>query len=228
MNKREASIQQTNVTETDWQRVRFTICLAIFGGTLGAVTVLVNFLSQTISPVYGPEHMSFGRSLLFASGGALAGILVSAPTAYWLFGTRPVFSAKRRQARGFLKWAIWGGLYGLVFPLVLGGFLLPMSGFFLDWYNGIFNVLGLFIKNLDLLTGRWIPLAFVFGTGRLFFTGLFAGLVFWPGAWLIDKFNTSSHQPTALYGSWIVAIGLSVLLVALLVFTPELTLSKLG
>ena len=206
------------------------MCLAIFGGTLGAVTVLVNFLSHSlvISAVYEPEHMSLTRSLIFACGGALAGIVITAPTAYWLFGVRPSFSGKRRKSRSFLKWAILGGLYGLVFPLVLGGFFLPLSGFFLDWYNGIFNVPGLLAKNFDLLTGRWIPLSFVFGAGRLFFTGLLAGLVFWPGAWLIDKFNVSSHQPTVLYGSWIVSIGLSILLVALLVFTPEVTLSKLG
>ena len=226
--KAEVSIQEPGAAPTDWSRIRFAACVALYGSALGAAAVLVNFLSQDISPVYDTERMSLARSLVFATGGALAGIVVTAPAAYWLYGSRRTFSTRRRKSRGFFVWAVLGAGYGFVFPLVMGGFFLPFSGYILDWSNGILSVPDILIENFDLITGRWIPLALVFGAGRLFFTSLIAGAVFWPGAWLIDKFNASAHPATARYGSWAMAVGLSGLVIAFAAFAPELTLSKLG
>ncbi len=230
--KAEVSTQELGAAPVYWSRIRFAACVAIYGGALGTMAALVNFLSHDVPPhlshLYDPERMSLSRSLVFGTGGALAGIVVTAPAAYWLHGGRRTFSNRSRKSRGFFTWAVLGVGYGLAFPLVMGGLFLPLSGFFLDWTNGILSVPDVLVKNFDLFTGRGFTLALIFGVGRLFFTGLIAGTVFWPGAWLIDRFNASAHPWTARFGTWAMAGVLSGLVIAFVALAPELTLSKLG
>jgi hypothetical protein len=116
--------------------------------------------------------------------------------------------------------------YAYVFPLVMGGCILPISGYFLDQFNGVISVPELLLLNADLFTGRWIFLAVLLGV-QLLYVGVFAGVAFCLGAWLIDRFNASAHPATARYGSWAMALALSVIVTVVAAFTPETTFSRL-
>ena len=49
---------------------------------------------------------------------------------------------------------------------------------------------------------------FVVGA-RLLFAGIFAGFVFGPGGWIIDKFVSSDNQKSSRFTSWIITIIMS-------------------
>ena len=210
----------------DWPRIRFAACLAVYGAAIGAAAVLVNFLSQG-DPLEVPQHMPFGPALLFSSAAALAGIVITGPVSYWLYGQAPVFYAnKYREPRSFLVWTALGLGYGLLFPLLMGAYFLPMSFRFLDFVNGILNVPELVSSGIDLVLMS--PFFSVILGFQLFFTGLIAGVLFGVGAWVIDRFNTSADPATARYGTWAMALALSAIVIAIVAFGPVSTLSRLG
>ena len=211
----------------DWERVRFAACMAIYGATIGGCAILVNFLSRTQFPDV-PEHMSLEASLFFASAGALAGAVMTAPVAYWLYGGLPTFAftpRPRRGPRSVMAWALFGVGYGLALPLLLG-ILLPVWLRFFAFYGGAISMVTLMSSLIDLTIGS-LYLAPIFGF-EYFFTSIVAGALFAAGALVIDVFNSSKDRATARYGSWLAAIGLSALVVILLVVVPEASLARLG
>ena len=211
----------------DWERIRFAACMAVYGATIGGCTILVNFLSRTQFPDI-PEHMSLSASLFFASAGALAGAVMTAPLAYWMYGGLPTFSFTpnpKRGPRSVMAWTVLGFGYGLALPLILG-ILLPVWLRFFAFYGGAISMVTLVSSLIDLTIGS-LYLAPLFGF-EYFFTSLVAGVLFAVGALVIDVFNSSKDRATAKYGSLSIAIGLSVLVVVLLVVVPETSLARLG
>ena len=208
---------------TDWPRIRFAASIAIYGAALGAASIIVNFLSQSNDP----RHMGLGASLLFGTGGAVAGTIITLPFAFLLYGSPGRLLIRKRESRNLLMWIALGLGYGFFFPMVMGGFFLPMNNIFLDFGNGVLSVPNVSTKVLDLSTGLWPALAIFLGY-RIFFTGIIAGVLFAPGAWVIDKVNASADPITARYGAWVVAGGLAALILAFAAFVPETTLAKLG
>ena len=211
----------------DWERMRFAACMAVYGATIGGCAILVNFLSRAQFPDV-PEHMSLGTSLFFASAGGLAGAVMTAPLAYWMYGGLPTFAFTphpKRGPRSVTIWAVFGFGYGLVLPLVLG-ILLPVWFRFFAFYGGVISMVNLASSLIDLTIGS-LYLAPLFGF-EYFFTSLVAGVLFAVGALVIDVFNSSKDRVTAKYGSLSIAIGLSVLVVILLVVVPEASLARLG
>ena len=211
----------------DWERIRFAACMAVYGATIGGCAILVNFLSRTQFPDI-PEHMGLGASLFFASAGALAGAIMTAPLAYWMYGGLPTFSFTpypKRGPRSVVAWTVLGFGYGLALPLILG-ILLPVWLRFFTFYGGAISVVTLVSSLIDLTIGS-LYLAPLFGF-EYFFTSLVAGVLFAVGALLIDVFNSSKDRVTAKYGSLSMALGLSVLVVVLLVVVPETSLARLG
>ena len=211
----------------DWERIRFAACMAVYGATIGGCAILVNFLSRTQFPDI-PEHMSLGASLFFASAGGLAGAVMTAPLAYWMYGGLPTFSFTphpKRGPRSVTAWALLGFGYGLALPLILG-ILLPMWLRFFAFYGGAISMVTLVSSLIDLTIGS-LYLAPLFGF-EYFFTSLVEGVLFAVGALVIDVFNSSKDRATAKYGSLLMAVGLSVLVVVLLVVVPETSLARLG
>ena len=213
-------------TGTDWPRVRFAACVAIYGAAIGIATVLVNFLARA-DAIDIPQHLPFWTSLLFSSAAALAGIAITGPIAYWVYGTRHVFSkVEAREPRNLIVWAVLGFGYGIVFPLLMGAYFLPISFYFHDFAIGLTSAPQLMSRAFDVVL-IWPVLALVFGSG-LFFTGLIAGALFGGGGWIIDRFNASADPATAKYGTWIMAVVLSVGVVSMVAVVPEATLARLG
>ena len=221
------SLPRRRMFAPDWERLRFAACMTIYGATIGGCAILVNFLSRTQFPDV-PEHMSLQASLFFASAGALAGAVMTAPVAYWLYGGLPTFAftpRPRRGPRSAMAWALFGFGYGLLLPLLLG-ILLPVWLRFFAFYGGAISMMTLLSSLIDLTIGS-IYLAPLFGF-QYFFTSIVAGALFAAGALAIDTFNSSKDRATAKYGSWSMAVGLSVLVVILLVVVPETSLARLG
>jgi hypothetical protein len=213
--------------EPDWERIRFAGTMAIYGATIGGCAILVNFLSRASFPEV-PEHMSFVASAFFGVVGAIAGGTLTAPIAYWGYGGLPTFAFTARPKRGprsLLAWGAIGLAYGMVLPMMLG-MLVPAAFRFLAFKNGAINVPDLLSSFIDLIIGSPF-LAAMLGF-QYFFTGIAAGLLFGVGAWIIDIFSSSTDASTAKYGSWVMALGLSIVVVAALVFLPETFLARAG
>ncbi len=213
-------------TGIDWPRLRFASCVAIFGGAVGVVTVLVHFLALIQYPNI-IQHLTIWDSLLFGTGGALGGILITAPTAYLLFGERPEFaSLKDRPPRGIRAWAALGILYGLTYPLIMGGVFIPLSFNIIDFNTGHLSVPQLLFKSLE--GGIFAPsIALVLGI-RLLYTGLYSALLFAPGGWALDRFNASRDPISRKYGTWAVAVLFSALVIAIVVYAPPIFLANFG
>ncbi len=215
----------------DWARIRFTSCVGFYGGAVGAAAVLVNTIS--LRPYYEYlEHLPIGESVVFGIGGALGGLAVSVPFAYWLFGRLPYFTFYAeahnagRRPRTYRTWVLFAVGFAITYPLVMGGVFLPLSFQALDFYGGVMSVPDFVVKTLELPL-LWLSRGIVVGV-RLFFTGLVAGAVFASGGWLIDAFNASRHQPTARYAPWVIAAALATAVLAAAAFTPGEILHKLG
>ena len=201
--------------------------MALYGATIGGSAILINFLSRATFPEV-PQHMSLAGSLFFGSVGAFTGGIITAPVAYLLYGGLPTFSFTARPKRGPRSPLAWGALgvgYGLIFPMLFGIFL-PIFFRFLAFKNGLINVPELISSMIDLTMSSPF-LAPILGS-QYFFTGLTAGLLFGAGAWIIDIFNSSKDPATARYGTWAMAVVLSLVVVAVLLYVPETILAKGG
>ena len=212
---------------TDWERLRFAACVSIYGAAIGAAAILVNLLSHT-EALEIPQHLPLGRSLLLGITGALAGVAITLPVAYWIYGGVRVFARKKeREARGIRTWVVLGIGFGFVYSLVMGAYFLSTSADLMRFSDGELTLSELGIRYLDVTAGRWVVLAHVLGM-RLLFTGFVAGLLFGPGAWAINRFSTSADPSTARYGSWVIALALAGMVITVAAFAPETTLARFG
>jgi hypothetical protein len=109
---------------------------------------------------------------------------------------------------------------------MLLGMFVPAAFRFMAFKNGLISVPDLLSSFIDLIISSPF-LAAMLGF-QYFFTGIAAGVLFGFGAWIIDVFNSSKDRSTARYGSWAMALGLSIVVVAALVFVPETALARAG
>ena len=219
--------QELQGIDYDLERIRFAAGITIYGASIGACAILINFLSRVQFPGV-PEHLGLGASIFFGSAGAFAGSVIIAPIAYWLYGGLPTFKftpVPKRGPRSIVAWGQLGVGYGLLLPILLG-VILPLWFRFFAFYEGGINMPTLISSLIDLTIGS-IYLAPIFGL-EYFFTSIVAGVLFAVGALIIDIFNSSQDRATAQYGSWIIMIGLCALLIALLIIVPETKLAKIG
>ena len=199
------------------RRLRLAISLTLYAGALGAAVVLISLLTRT-KPWVEPEHLSFAPSVFLSLGGALAGILIVWPLAYW-------FGDGAGAPRGLLAWLAVGFGFGVLLPLLTGAFL-PLSIVFVDLSLGVISAGQLFSSALDALFRAPLSLAVHGALG--IFTGLLAGALFGTGAWVVDMVNASSNPVASRYGPWAIALLLGSIAVVIAVFGPADTLAKLG
>ena len=224
---REAMKLGAEAAPLDWPRLRFAISLAIYGAALGVTIIFINFLTQ-FEYFEVPQRLPVGQALLFGGGAAMAGALLCGPIAYWMYGVRPTFSDRGRQPRRFWVWLSIGLAYGIFFPLVVGGIFLPLGQYFYGFFTSTFSVPDLLVANINLAAPKFLPFAIINGF-KLIFTGLEISVpLFGPGAWVIDRFNTSADPRTAKYGALAVSISLAVALILFVEFGPMEFLLKLG
>ncbi len=201
------------------RRRRLTLlgALALYGGALGASSVLINLLTRT-KPWVEPEHMAFVPSTFISISGAVAAILLVLPIAI-LLGERT------DEPRGLPMWLGIGAGYGVLLPFLTGAFL-PLSLVFVDLSLGVIEA-GDIVT--EVLSGLFRTPLFMFVHGTLgLFTGLLTGVVFGAGAWAIDRLNGSPHLPASQVSPWAVAVVLGLIAVVVAVFGPSETLAKLG
>ncbi len=222
----QPTAQPLGPTGTDWERVRFTASLSIFGAIVGASTILVNLLSRTIPPQV-PEHLPFSQSLYFGGLSALASVLIVVPGAWFIYGGRPTFSSCRDCGpRSLARWLGFGSIYSGIHMLLLGGLFLPQANLWFSFINGQVDYLQmLFTASDNLFTAPYLSLTVGL---QLLFTSMLAIVVFGLGAFLIDRVNASKDPKTALIGAWAASIILSLALIILVILAPEKTLASLG
>ncbi len=210
----------------DWPRIRFAISLAIYGSALGIAVTFTNLLTQ-FEYFEVPERLPLGQAVLFGTAGLLAGALLCFPFAYLIYGVRPTFSEKGRQPRRLWAWLAIGLAYGMFFPMLLGGIFLPFSQYLMLFFTSIISVPQLIVKIFDLFSITWYSLAIVNGF-KLIYTGIVGGILFGPGAWVIDRFNTSADPTTARYGAWVVSIAFAIIVIAFVQLAPTSLLNQIG
>lgn len=210
----------------DWARWRFAAALALYAAALGAATIIVNFLTQ-FEGIGELEKITFGQGLLFGFGGALAGMVLAGPFGFWVYGARATFTNRQRESRKIWVWLIIGGAFALFYSLIMGGFFLPSSQYFYLFFSSIYSVPNLVAKIFDLLTGVFVSLA-VLNSFKLLYSAAVAGALFGPGAWLIDRFSTSSHSPTSRYGPFVTASVIGLIAIGLATLAPPDLVAQLG
>ena len=222
----QSTAQTLEPEGTDWERVRFTASLAIFGAIVGASTILVNLLSRAIPPQV-PEHLPISQSLYFGSLSALVSVLVVVPCAWFIYGGRPTFSSFRdRGPRSLMRWLGYGSIYGGIHMLLLGGLFLPQANLWFSFINGQVDYLQmLYTASDNLFTSPYLSVTVGL---QLLFTSMLSMAVFGAGAALIDRINASEDPKTALIGAWTASIILSVALITFVLMAPEETLASLG
>jgi hypothetical protein len=210
----------------DWERVRFTASLAIYGAIVGGNTIIVNMLSRAIPPSV-PEHLSVSQSIYFGSLSALVSVLIIVPGAWFIYGGRPTFFSDRdRGPRSLPKWLFLGSLYGGIHMLVFGGLFLPMANLWFSFIHSQIDFLQFLYSASDNLFMS--PYLSVTVGLQLLFTSILSIVVFGAGAALIDRVNASQDPKTALIGAWTASIILSAALITFIVLAPETTLATLG
>ena len=193
------------------------VCLAIYGGSLGAAALLVNLLSRTRYPNI-PEHMTFAPTLLMSAGAFVVCAVLSGLMAYW--------SGERDSAaRRVIKWLLFGFGFGVLSPVITGG-TLPLSLVFVELEAGLTSLGDAPVRLTNALFH--IPrFAFTHGVFGLF-TGMLAGALFGVGALFISSLRELSGGAVGRYGPYVLAVALSVLFYAIAVFGDAVTLARLG
>lgn len=199
------------------QRGYLIICLAIYGGSLGAASLLVNLLSRTKYPNI-PEHMTFAPTLFMSVGAFVVCAVLGGLIAYWS-------SKQEGELRNVIMWLLLGFGFSVLSPIITGG-TLPLSLVFVELEAGVLSMGEVPVRLSNALFH--IPrFAFTHGVFGLF-TGMLAGALFGVGALVISSLRELGGGAVARYGPYVVAVALSVLFYAIAVFGDALTLAKLG
>ena len=193
------------------------ICLAIYGGALGAASLLVNFLSRTKYPDI-PEHMGLAPTLLLSGGAFVACAIFGGIVAYW-------FGQRDEPLRNIMKWLAIGFGFGVLSPIITGG-TLPLSLVFVELEAGVLSMgdVPVRLSNALFHMPRFALTHGVFGL----FTGMLAGALFGVGALLISTLRESAGGAVAKYGPYVLAVLLSIIFYAISTLGPAPTLAKLG
>ena len=165
-----------------------------------------------------PEHLALVPATFVSLVGAIAAILLTWPVVHQL-------SDGALRPQGLLMWLALGIGYGLLLPPLTGA-LLPLSVVFINLTLGVIELGELPSEFLEALFRS--PLnAIIYGSLAIV-NGLFAGVLFSSGAWLIDRLNTSSHPVISGRGPWAVVVLLGGTIIAIAAFGPPETLAQLG
>ena len=202
------------------RRNRLIICVALYGGALGAAATVISFLSRAKlqPPLYEPERLQLQTDVFLSGAGVVAGVLVVSVLAYWLIKGAD-------SAQPPVLWLAMGLGFALMVPFVTGA-LVPVSIVFLNVRLGVFDPGDLSPGLLDAVF-RAPHSSFSYGTVALGTTGL-AALLFAAGAWLIDTVNASKHVIVSRYGACAISLALSSVFIASAFLGPPSTLAKLG
>ncbi len=193
------------------------ICLAIYGGSLGAASLLINLLSRTKYPDT-PEHMMFTPTL-FLSGGAFVVCAI-------IGGLMAYSSGERDSApRTIVQWLSFGFIFGLLSPIITGS-TLPITTVFLSLEKGVIT-LGEIPSQMSGALFRVPSFSFTHGVFGLF-TGLMAGAIFGIGSLLIYTLRDSTRGWLSIYGPYLLAVSLSILFYTIAAFGPAPTLARFG
>ena len=204
---------------TDWRKRRFVAVMAIYGSAIGAASMIVNLLARTPG-TNQPEHLDLVAGLFIYGGGAVIGILVGS-----LVATAVHFEG-HSWPLGIIVWLLLGLAYGLVFALLAGGLSSPLSTLIFDFCRGLVNPMEV-LRALSDIAISW-PIRAIIGGAPILFSGALAGILFGAGAWVIDRFHSSAHQPTAQYGSWVISILLGLAVLFVVTLAPPTFLAKFG
>ena len=199
------------------QRGYLIICLAIYGGSLGAASILINFLSRTKYPDI-PAHMSLAPTLLLSGGAFVVCAVLGGLIAYWS-------SKQESELRNVIMWLLIGFGFGVLSPIITGG-TLPLSLVLVDLDAGVVSMGEVPVRITNALF-HMPRFAFTHGVFGLF-TGLLAGALFGVGALLMSTLRESAGGAVARYGPYALAIALSILFYAIATLGPAPTLAKLG
>ena len=204
--------------ETRRRRIRLATSMALYGGALGAASILISLLNRT---PFGadPEHLRLIDSVFISLAGAIAGIAVALPLGYFMGG------ASGAKPSNLLLWWAVGLAFGLALPFVTGA-LVPLSLVFEDLSIGLIRPGQVFERVLDSVFRA--PLNLFVNGALSMFTGLLAGAIFGTGGWVADMFNASRRPVAAKVGPWVVAIVLGSVAVVIAVFGSPDALAKLG
>ena len=204
--------------ETRRRRIRLATSLAMYGGALGAATILISLLHRTPFGLE-PQHMRLVPSVFVSLGGGIAGVLIALPMGYF------TGAGSGSRLQDLLVWWGIGFAFGVLLPFLTGA-LVPLSMIFVDLSLDIIQPDELFVLILDAVFRA--PLN-VFINGALsLYTGLLAGALFGTGGWVLDMLNGSSKPVAANFGPWAIAFILGFVAVGIAVFGSPDTLAKLG
>ena len=193
------------------------ICLALYGGSLGASALLVNLLSRTKYPNI-PEHMAVAPTALMSGGAFVACAILGGAMAYW--------SGERDSAlHSVIKWLLFGFGFGIVSPLITGA-TLPISLVLVNLESGVIS-LGETPAQISGELFRIPSFSFSHGVFGLF-TGMLAGALFGVGALFISSLRELADGPVAKYGPYALAILLSIIFYAIATLGPAPTLARFG
>ena len=193
------------------------ICLAIYGGALGASSLLVNFLSRTKYPDI-PEHMELAPTLLLSGGAFVVCAVLGGLIAYW-------FGQWDEPLRYIIKWLAIGFGFGILSPIITGG-TLPLTLIFVELEAGVLSMGEVPVRLTNALFH--VPrFAFTHGVFGLF-TGLLAGAIFGLGVLFISSLREYAGGPVARYGPYVLAVLLSIVFYAISTLADAPTLARFG
>lgn len=204
---------------TNWRSIRFVVLIAIYGSAVGSAAVIVNLLSRTPF-ISEPERLGLMAGLIIYGGGAVTGVFVGALVAV------AVQFGGHRWSLGVVPWLLFGLIYGLVFALVLAGLFAPLSNLVLDFYQGHLDLVEV-LQGLSNIAISW-PIRAIIDSALLLFSAGGAGVLFGAGAWIIDRFHTSPHEPTSCYGSWGISLLLGAMVLFIAILAPPTFLARFG
>jgi|GEM_PF-1276286 hypothetical protein len=202
---------------TSQTKYRLTICLMIYGASLGVSTMLVSFLARTKFPL-DPTHLDFQATIILTPSGAIAGAALGALLVW-------TTTARDGRMHGLIMWVVMGFLFGVLVSFITGLFM-PYSTAILNVAKGIADSSAI-ARDLGDAAFRMPSFAVVQGVFGLF-TGMLMGLFFMLGGILIERFNTSSDPRISRYVPYAVALALAVFFVALGAYGPADFLATFG
>ncbi len=193
------------------------ICLAIYGGALGAASLLVNFLSRTRYPDI-PEHMELAPTLLLSGGAFVVCAILGGIVAYW-------FGQRDEPLWHIIKWLAIGFGFGVLSPIITGG-TLPLTLILVEIEAGVLSVGEAPVRLTNALF-HMPRFAFTHGAFGLF-TGLLAGALFGLGALFISSLREYAGGTLARFGPYVLAVLLSIIFYAIAALADAPTLARFG
>ena len=213
--------------EDTWPRWRFAASLGLYGAALGAFVVISNVVGLTSKFAVDADALPPDDIVYFMLVGGLSGFVVAGLTGYLINrSTRAFASSTPRHALGILPWAALGGTYWVAFSLLVGGVTLPQANVVLAYVDGAIPFVDFVGFTLDTIFG--VPFRMVSEGGRFMYTAIPAALLFAVGGWAIDRLAAASNEQMARYGSTLLAVLLSAIVIASLLLLPSSVLWHIG